>query len=98
MKIIKHGKKEFQTICSRCGCEFSYTLEELLSNYPVKTVNCPDCGYECYHPDQSTDSNKDLYSWITEKALSDTAKGYVIPQSSTSYDSQVDKSTYIYWQ
>ncbi len=28
IKIIKEGKKEFNAVCTTCGCEFSYELNE----------------------------------------------------------------------
>lgn len=43
--VIKHGKKVFKGFCSRCGCEFTYELEDVtLNNF----VTCPDCGESCY--------------------------------------------------
>lgn len=51
-KVIKHGKKEFVGICDRCGCKFSYTINELKAQYPLKYIRCPDCGDEYYHPNQ----------------------------------------------
>ena len=56
IKVIKHGQKEFEHICSRCGCEFTYEYEDIqseatrgLTNYTsVSYVKCPDCGNICY--------------------------------------------------
>ena len=45
IKVIKHGQKEFRGYCSRCGCEFTYELEDItLSAFVV----CPDCGEHVY--------------------------------------------------
>ena len=45
IKVIKHGKTEFRGYCSRCGCEFTYELEDItLSAFVV----CPDCGEHIY--------------------------------------------------
>ena len=45
IKVIKHGQIEFKGFCSRCGCEFTYELEDItLSSFVV----CPDCGEHCY--------------------------------------------------
>ena len=72
MKVIKPGKKDFIGNCRRCGCEFSYTLEELMAQYPLKFVNCPECGDEYYHPDQSVEYKPVMYNstevkpdWVT---------------------------------
>lgn len=58
IKIIKHGQKEFTHTCSRCGCEFTYEFEDILTgtnsldlaatSTSVKYIKCPDCGYTCY--------------------------------------------------
>ena len=51
IKIIKHGKKEFRGYCSRCGCEFTYELEDVtLSAFVV----CPDCGDHIYVGNKNT--------------------------------------------
>ena len=71
MKIIKPGKKEFIGTCSRCGCEFSYTLEELKAQYPLKYVLCPECDKEYYHPDQNI-CEENLSDYITRKSLEDS--------------------------
>lgn len=50
VKIIREGTNKFQAICSKCGCEFSYELEDLDSlNY----VECPFCHEEYKHKDQT---------------------------------------------
>lgn len=74
-KIIKPGKKEFIGTCKRCGCEFSYTLDELKAQYPLKFVHCPECNEEYYHPDQNTDSES-LNDWVTRKVLEGQVKSY----------------------
>ena len=55
MKVIKHGKKEFIGIYSRCGCVFNYTIDDLNARVSITNgeVNCPDCGRKFYHKDQS---------------------------------------------
>ena len=75
-KVIKSGKKEFITVCNRCGCEFTYTLDELLANYPLKYVKCPDCGNECHHPDQNSLESNDWNDWIPREALKEISKSY----------------------
>jgi DNA-directed RNA polymerase subunit RPC12/RpoP len=55
IKVIKHGQKEFEHICSRCGCEFTYEYEDihteairgLTTNSTTRYVVCPDCGNKC---------------------------------------------------
>ena len=70
-KVIKPGKKEFIGNCNRCGCEFSYTLEELKAQYPLKFIHCPECGDEYYHPDQSSSSNETMVDYPFEKEIND---------------------------
>lgn len=53
IKVIKHGKKKFSTICGNCGCEFTYELSDIVGS----SVECPDCGHYVVH---------DLVSSITE--------------------------------
>ena len=60
-KVIKHGKKEFVGICDRCGCKFSYTINELKAQYPLKYIRCPDCGDEYYHPNQDNSQATFIY-------------------------------------
>ena len=67
-KVIKPGKKEFIGTCGRCGCEFSYTLEELKAQYPLN-ISCPECGREYYHPDQSSSSNETLGEEIKDSFI-----------------------------
>jgi len=40
IKTIKEGQKVFTKICDRCGCEFSYELEDLNA---ADFVQCPCC-------------------------------------------------------
>ena len=54
--IIKEGKKVFKTKCNRCGCEFSYQLEDLdiaLKQYTY----CPCCNNQCYHKNQALEDS-----------------------------------------
>lgn len=71
-KVIKPGKKEFIGNCRQCGCEFSYTLEELEAQYPFNSVPCPECGYRCYHPDQSNSSNETIEDYASKIAIQDS--------------------------
>lgn len=73
-KVIEPGKKEFIGNCSRCGCKFSYTLEELKPMYPHKFIYCPDCGAEYYHPDQFNSSNETLGDWALKDGIDDSLK------------------------
>lgn len=66
VKVIKSGNsKEFVAVCDRCGCEFSYTWQDLMSyqditsstslsfhGSPVEYVNCPECGKRHIHTAQ----------------------------------------------
>lgn len=46
IEVIKHGQKKFKTICTNCGCEFTYELSDM---HPLGGVNCPDCGKRVAH-------------------------------------------------
>lgn len=45
IKIIKDGTTEFEATCPRCGCEFSYELEDII----VDSLLCPCCKEKIYH-------------------------------------------------
>ena len=49
IKIIKAGQKEFIGFCDRCGCEFTYELDDLKLSCSSDKVNCPTCGKDYYH-------------------------------------------------
>lgn len=98
-KVIKPGKKEFIGICSRCGCEFSYTIEELNAQYSIRYVRCPECGDEYYHPDQSNNFNETFGDYDFEKEIKDSLKvfkqfseGKHVDDSDWSYHPTVSKS------
>lgn len=40
IKIIKEGHKQFQGTCFKCGCEYTYELEDIKDD----CVKCPQCG------------------------------------------------------
>ena len=44
IEIIKSGHKKFKTTCDRCGCEFTYTQNDLYYN-----LYCPCCGASIVH-------------------------------------------------
>lgn len=41
IKIIEEGQKKFVAVCRRCGCKYSYEVEDIIGDY----VPCPDCGH-----------------------------------------------------
>jgi len=60
IKVIKHGKKVFRTVCPICGCEFEYEKEDLTEvvdkksityDAKVRVVKCPECEEEIKHSD-----------------------------------------------
>ena len=72
MKIIKPGKKSFVATCSRCGCQFEYTIEELRSRWPHNYMPCPECENEVYHKNQDVEDRSVMYNstevkpdWVT---------------------------------
>lgn len=50
IKIIKEGQKTFTAFCERCGCEFTYDLEDLKLSCASDKIACPTCGKDFYHP------------------------------------------------
>lgn len=59
IKVVKHGQKEFNCTCPRCGCEFTYEYEDIhtetikgitYSYSSTSYVVCPDCRYHCEVP------------------------------------------------
>lgn len=58
IKIIKPGKDTFEGICPKCGCEFTYELNNVEYGY----VNCPyeNCDGKIYHPKQDIKSSTRL--------------------------------------
>lgn len=59
IKVIKHGQKEFNCVCPRCGCEFTYEYEDIhteairgitYSYSSTSYIVCPDCKYHCEVP------------------------------------------------
>ena len=45
MEIIKPGHKKFKTTCDRCGCEFTYTKNDIC----YSDIHCPECGNYIVH-------------------------------------------------
>lgn len=45
IKVVKHGYKGYSTVCYKCGCEFTYELEDIKEGY----VSCPDCNEKSLH-------------------------------------------------
>lgn len=52
IKIIKPGKTVFNVTCGRCGCEFTYELEDLHTYFGSEYVRCSECSHDSYHPRQ----------------------------------------------
>ena len=53
IKIKKHGnplpEKTYETTCSYCGCEFSFSESDTHPSIIYRfhnTINCPDCNVE----------------------------------------------------
>lgn len=53
IKITKPGKTVFNGKCGKCGCEFTYELEDLWNNFGSGYVKCPECSDKYFHPSQS---------------------------------------------
>ena len=45
IKIIKRGHKQFRDTCYKCGCEYTYELEDVKDD----CVKCPQCGASNVH-------------------------------------------------
>ena len=64
IKIIKQGtiiKETRYALCSRCGCEFTYEKEDLISGGAITPtadgVKCPCCGEIIYLSDTCSNSS-----------------------------------------
>lgn len=45
IKIIKEGHKQYRNTCFKCGCEYSYELEDVHKD----GTQCPQCGTKNCH-------------------------------------------------
>ena len=65
IEVIKHGKQTFKEVCSRCGCEFTYQLEDLKEDiFHNHYVKCPDCQTKISHKNEV--KNKEI-EWCYAK-------------------------------
>lgn len=72
-KVIKSGKSQFTMVCSRCGCEFMYSLRDLDC---VDFVYCPECHERHKHPNQAISNGPDWWTYIVNKTLNDSIDPY----------------------
>lgn len=50
IKILKHGEKIFKATCEVCGCEFTYTADDLQEDtFKNHFIECPDCKEPISH-------------------------------------------------
>lgn len=50
IQIITKGPENFETVCPRCLCRFTYELSDLFQQYSSSEyVNCPQCGQMLLH-------------------------------------------------
>jgi len=51
IKFTKQAPKTYSSDCSRCGCAFTYQLEDVHHNYTFggEQVSCPGCGHGVRH-------------------------------------------------
>lgn len=47
IKIIKEGHKQYRNTCFKCGCEYTYELEDV--DTKTDCVKCPRCGANNVH-------------------------------------------------
>lgn len=47
IKIIEEGHKQFRNTCFKCGCKYTYELEDV--NTKTDCVKCPQCGANNVH-------------------------------------------------
>lgn len=54
IKIVKPGRTaeqipQYKKTCDRCGCEFTFSHNDMPSLYrgltPIGVINCPTCGW-----------------------------------------------------
>lgn len=64
IEIISKPPQKYRETCSHCGCEFQYELSDVFKRYGYgqPQVNCPTCGHEIYHRNQSC-TRKTVVSW-----------------------------------
>lgn len=67
IKIIKEGQVKFPATCGRCGCEFTYELEDVNT---AGFVTCPCCGELIFHKRNNTIN----YPFITIPCIAQTAE------------------------
>jgi hypothetical protein len=58
--IIKGGKSEFTGHCRWCGCDFRYTVEDVLC--ADDSVSCPCCGRMLNHQGEHGTSTMDRFN------------------------------------
>lgn len=64
IEVIKHGKEKFKTVCSICGCEFSYEVCDVIGGF----IKCPDCGYYGPHARQDMVSATPAFIYTDAKS------------------------------
>lgn len=47
IKIIEEGHKQFSNTCFKCGCKYTYELEDV--DTKTDCVKCPQCGANNVH-------------------------------------------------
>lgn len=50
--ITRKAPRNYSTDCGRCGCSFSYQLDDVHRNYVRggEFVHCPSCSNSIRHP------------------------------------------------
>lgn len=48
-KVITKPDKSFRAECDRCGCEFTYELDDMYKQFASEVVSCPSCEHAIYH-------------------------------------------------
>lgn len=72
IKIIKEGKKEFNTVCPTCGCEFSYGFDDLKKGIAYSIIKCPCCGDDIVHSNARREFAQGVY--VSPSEIGDPTK------------------------
>lgn len=48
-EILNGAPSKFRASCGKCGCEFTYELNDVITTMFGPKTTCPSCGEWCAH-------------------------------------------------